>query len=66
MIEVESKIDEDRTKFWYIKGTNIYHREDGPAVEYANGNKSYYYQDKFIDVKTDEEYFRLVKLKAFW
>jgi len=30
------EIDQYGTKFWYKNGK--YHREDGPAVEYANGS----------------------------
>ena len=51
-------------KFWIIQGK--IHRVDGPAIEYANGNKSYYYLNKRIECKSDEEYFKLLKLKAFW
>jgi len=32
------RIDEEGT-FWYKEGTKILHREDGPAVEYADGSK---------------------------
>ncbi len=52
------------SKFWFIN--NKRHRIDGPAVEYYNGAKSYYYQDELIVVKTDEEFQRFIKLKAFW
>ena len=30
-------------KWWYFNGK--YHREDGPAVEYANGDKFWYLND---------------------
>jgi len=39
------------TKFWHQKGK--FHRLDGPAIEYANGDKSYYIED----VKYTEEEF---------
>ena len=39
MEEVELKINVDGDKFYYIKGTKILHREDGPAEEYTDGNK---------------------------
>jgi hypothetical protein len=29
-------IDEDGDKIWYLN--DLLHREDGPAVEHANGN----------------------------
>ena len=28
------------TKIWYLKG--IFHREDGPAIEWADGSKAWY------------------------
>ncbi len=34
------KTDEDGNKYWYLN--DKLHREDGPAIEYANGNKSWY------------------------
>ena len=51
-------------KCWFKEGK--YHREDGPAVELANGDKLYYYLHKHIKCSSDEEYFKLLKLKAFW
>ncbi len=36
-------VDEYGTKRWYLNG-NL-HREDGPAVEYANGKKYWYLND---------------------
>jgi hypothetical protein len=56
--------DFDRAKFWYIN--NRLHREDGPAVEYASGDKFWWIDGKLIDCQTQEEFERLVKLKAFW
>jgi len=40
MIEIEKKVLLNRVVF-YIKGTNILHREDGPAVEAADGAKKW-------------------------
>jgi hypothetical protein len=34
----------DGNTYWYKEGTNILHREGGPAIEYANGHK-YWYSD---------------------
>ena len=51
-------------KFWYLYG--ILHREDGPAIELADGSKYWYYHDKEISCKTNEEFLKLIKLKAFW
>ena len=51
-------------KAWYLNGE--YHREDGPAVEYANGDKEWWLRNKLINVQTQEEFERMMKLKAFW
>ena len=34
----------DGDKFWYLNGK--LHREDGPAIEYANGTKSWFLNGK--------------------
>ena len=46
MEEVELRIDEYGTKRYFIKGTNIRHRENGPATEGANGDKYWFQYDK--------------------
>lgn len=40
MTEPVMKIDVYGTKQWYLNGK--LHREDGPAIEYANGSKFWY------------------------
>ena len=40
MTKYEVKIDEDGHKAWYLNG--LLHREDGPAIEKANGPKLWY------------------------
>ena len=44
MLEYTVKVDEYGTKSWYLNGK--YHREDGPACEYADGTKSWYLNGK--------------------
>ena len=54
-------------KAWLKKGK--FHRIDGPAILFINDKKSYfeyYYLGKQIKCNSDEEYFKLLKLKAFW
>jgi hypothetical protein len=48
-------------KWWYLH--DLLHREDGPAVEYADGYKEWYLQNKQY---TEEEYWRILKLKTLW
>jgi hypothetical protein len=49
---------------WYQHGRC--HREDGPAIEHSNGAKWWLLHGKNINCKTQEEFERLMKLKAFW
>jgi hypothetical protein len=42
MIEVEKKVKYDRIAY-YIKNTEIYHREDGPAIIFINAYKAWYF-----------------------
>lgn len=32
--------------FWYKENTDIYHKEDGPAIEYYTGEKVWYKDGK--------------------
>ena len=42
-----------------------YHRLDGPAIEFASGDQSWYYNGQYIPVKSQEEFERYLKLMAF-
>jgi len=42
MIEVEKKVTNYNATYYVIKGTLIYHREDGPAIEWSSGRKEWY------------------------
>ena len=44
MIEYTVQVYNDGAKRWYLNGQ--YHREDGPACEYANGTKRWYLNGK--------------------
>ena len=33
-------VDKDKNAFWYKDG--LFHREDGPAIEWADGSKAWY------------------------
>jgi|SRR5579859_1015305 len=37
------QVDQFGTKFWLLNGQ--YHREDGPAVEWADGSKFWYFSN---------------------
>jgi hypothetical protein len=51
-------------KEWYINGER--HREDGPAIEATNGGKAWYLNGEKIPCTTQEQFERLMRLKAFW
>ena len=44
----KSYIDEHGSKIWYLpsKGKDYYHRLDGPAVEWKDGSKVWFVDDK--------------------
>ena len=49
---------------WHLHGKC--HRADGPACEYKDGQKLWFWMGKQIICYSDEEFFKLIKLKAFW
>ena len=53
------------TKLWYKKG--FLHREGGlSAIEWNDGEKEWYYEGKKLEVKSNEEALRIIKMKAYW
>lgn len=51
--------------WWYYEG--LIHRLDGPAVSDRNGETlGWYYKDEWINVNSQQEFERLLRLKAFW
>jgi len=42
MTKYRVEVDNEKTVFWYKWKTGELHREDGPAVEWADGNKQWY------------------------
>tara|TARA_R110000868_G_scaffold75946_3_gene218779 strand:+ start:5587 stop:5778 length:192 start_codon:yes stop_codon:yes gene_type:complete len=55
--------DKYGSKFWYLNG--LLHREDGPAIEWFDGGKYWYYHDNPIECKDHQEFLRMIKLMAF-
>ncbi len=49
----------------YYKNSKL-HRIGSPAIELASGTKIWYYEDKRIFCNSQEEFEKLLKLKAFW
>ena len=60
----------DGGKQWYINGK--LHREDGPAVERTFGYRikgranDWYWNGKFIFCNSQQEFEKLLSLRAFW
>jgi hypothetical protein len=55
----------DGDRSWLQYG--IFHREDGPAMEYFTQNHiRWLWRGKYLPVSNQEEFERLVKMKAFW
>jgi len=50
---------------YHYKGSKI-HRTDGPAVECDDGFKLWFYNGARINCSSQEEFEKLLKLKAFW
>jgi hypothetical protein len=54
MIEVK-KVTTLGNVFYIMKGLGIHHREDGPAIEWADGSKCWYLNGFYFSTK--EEWF---------
>ena len=54
----------DGTNSWFVNGKK--HRLDGPAIETFDGRKLWYVDDVLIHCKDQEEFERLLKMRAFW
>jgi len=42
------------------------HRDNGPAIEDNYGYKAWYYENKYIDCNSTEEFLKIINLKVFW
>ena len=63
--EIDCKINIYDDKFYFKAGTSIFHRLDGPAIEYSDGEKVWYQNDKLhrTDGPAREDRF---KYKEYW
>ena len=52
MIEYTVKVFDCGTKHWYLD--NNLHREDGPAIEWADGDKSWFLNGKKVTEQKGE------------
>lgn len=43
-IKAQVRITHDNNKFWFLPGTELIHREDGPAVEWDHGGREWWIQ----------------------
>ena len=56
MSQPEMRVGPDGSKCWYLHGK--FHREDGPAIEYSDGEKKWYLNNEEV---TWEQVFRQAK-----
>jgi hypothetical protein len=49
----------------YLKNDEL-HREEGPAIEEADGTDWWWYEGQFVNCSSQKEFERYLKLKAFW
>ena len=69
MLEVEKRVVCNSWftgNMYFVKGTEIRHREDGPAIEFSDGDSLWYFNNKLIKCSSQEEFERLMKLKFLW
>jgi hypothetical protein len=57
-------IDINGNKYWRLN--DQWHREDGPAVDHFSGYQAWYYHGTRVQCNSQEEFVRMLKLKAFW
>ena len=57
-------IESDGMKKWFRNGE--LHREDGPSIEFSDGDRYWYFNGERVNCSSNEEFLRLIKLKAFW
>jgi len=69
-MNIIKRVDEEGIQEWIDTDTDtgLRHRDDGPAIIYGDESElqMWWYQGKFIDCSSQEEFERLLKLKAFW
>jgi hypothetical protein len=51
-------------KEYWVSGER--HRENGAAIEYADGLKDWFYRGKHIDCQSQEQFEKIIRIKAFW
>ncbi len=61
---VELRIDDGIRRAWYLDGQ--LHRTDGPAIEWEDGVREWYVHNTNLFCSSQEQFERLMRLKAFW
>jgi len=64
MTDSEHSIWFSETHYWFHRVDQTLHRIDGPAVIYPDGREEFWIDGK--QYGDPNEYWRLVKMKAFW
>jgi hypothetical protein len=58
------RLEGDGPYEWFRHGKR--HREDGPAVIFPDGRKEWWLHNKKIECSTQQQFERLMNLRAFW
>lgn len=58
------KVDFGGDIFWWCDKRTL-HRLEGPAIEYANGSKFWFYRGKCIPCSSQRDFEKYIKLLAF-
>ena len=51
-------------KEWYCNG--VRHRENGPALEFPDGEKHWYYKGTLVNVNSQQDFEKFIKLIFFF
>ena len=62
------------TRYWILSYTTndpmdrheFFHREDGPAIENKDGSRFWWYEGEYVECSSQQEFEKMLKLKAFW
>jgi hypothetical protein len=56
----------DRNSWRRLGGPSCWHRIDGPAIERDDGTKEWRYHGQQVNVNSQEEFERWLRLRSFW
>lgn len=67
MKDFDHKVEYTKLPFIaYYNSDGYYHRISVPAIEYHNGNKEWFIDGIRVDCNSQEDFKKMLKIKAFW